>query len=140
MMLNPSDLSLWQKSKSAPQSERWKWDWNTWRPILQKLFAGEEKLSDLECPVCGKKELYAYFLAVSAANTDSDETGGEQVYIADRWFGCHACQTQVRDRGEIPSWVRKEDVKWASDKLRKRAEQKLAKRKRGTSKTEQDAS
>ncbi len=118
----PIDLDLWRKQKEAPESEWWKWDWwKTWDPVFGQYFRGEKSLDELECPVCGKKALYAYFLTVSIARFSS-KLEGKRVYVADRYFGCHACQTQVRDRGEVPHWMKDEDIIWANDGLRKLAE------------------
>jgi hypothetical protein len=123
-MNDPIDFNLWRRAKTAPESEWWKWDWDTWSPIISQILGDEETIQKLECPVCGKKKLYAYFLAVDIAAQASNKEG-RPVYIADRWFGCYACQTQVRDRGELPQWVKDKDIRWASEDLKKSAERRL---------------
>ncbi len=122
---HPIDIDLWRKAKSAPLDERWKWSWKTWGPTLSKLFTENAKIEDLVCPVCGRKEVYAYFLAVSIA-AEKSKAKGRRVYIAERWFGCHACMTQVRDQGEVPRWVEEKDITWATEKKKQWAERKLA--------------
>ncbi len=122
---HPIDIGLWRKVKSAPQAEKWKWSWKTWGTTLSRLFTDNVKIEDLECPVCGEKKLYAYFLAVSF-NIPRSKEEGHRVYIAERWFGCRTCDTQIRDQGEIPRWMKEEDIRWATDKKKRWAEQKLA--------------
>ncbi len=120
----PVDISLWARAKTAPKTELWRWGWDLWNPIIDKIYSGEESVRDLGCPVCGQKELYAYFLAV-AFSIPCSKAEGRRVYMADRWFGCHNCLTQVRDRGQIPRWVKDDDVVWGSERLRRLAEEDL---------------
>lgn len=122
------DLDLWRRALDAPKDEIWKWGWDIWSPVIDKIFAGEPDIRDLTCPVCGKKSLYAYFLAVKATPRDGESLR----FTATRWFGCHACQTQVRDRGDTPPWLSEEDVVWAIEGLKERAEQKIGRRLKGS--------
>lgn len=122
----PIDLGLWRKRKEAPKSEWWKWDWErTWAPLFGRFYRGEAGIKDLECPVCGQKELYAYFEVFQIArHTSKDE--GRPVYVANRYFGCHACETQTRSFGEVPRWAKNEDIHWVSEDAKQDAERDLA--------------
>lgn len=121
---HPIDLELWRKVKTASESEKWKWSWNTWSPAIALIFEGRVSVESIKCPVCAENQLYAYFLTVDIAAKSTEEEH-RPVYVADRWFGCRNCQTQVRDRGELPRWVRKEDIVWASERLRELSERRL---------------
>ncbi len=121
----PIDLSLWAKVMDAPKDEKWKWGWDIWAPVVDRIFRGES-LGDLECPVCGNKTLYACFVATDLDIPDS-LAEHRRVYVAERWFGCDHCQTQMRDWGQIPRWVKDEDVKWGTEWHSIHAEEKLAK-------------
>ncbi len=119
------NLGLWRKKKEAPKSEMWKWDWGKWAPLFAKFYRREAGIKDLECPVCGQKDLYAYFEVFYIARGASIEEE-RPVYVANRYFGCYSCKTQVRDYGEVPRWVKDEDIHWVSENARTDAEQDLA--------------
>lgn len=131
---HPIDLDLWRMVKHAPDSEKWKWDWGTWDPIIRPILAnkpamgaisaGKIDFKELLCPVCGTQHVYAYFLAVDIA-THSSQESLRPVFIGDRWFGCDNCNTQVRDRGELPAWMNMEDIVWALEEFKTRAQRKL---------------
>jgi len=128
------DLDLWRVAKTASTEDNWKWDWNTWEPTIDAIYWGTAKLrienvgrfdfEDLICPVCKANEVYAYFLTVDIVLNNATQTD-KRTYVADRWFGCHNCQTQMRDRGQLPNWISEEAVVWASPGLKGRAESKL---------------
>jgi hypothetical protein len=130
----PIDLDLWMRSRSAPADEKWKWFWGTWDPVITLIWEGDQRarstatgrfdFEDLICPVCGEKQLYAFFLAVYVA-IQSTKKRNQTVYIGDRWFGCDNCQTQVRDRGELPYWIKNGDLVWAKEEFKRRAERSL---------------
>lgn len=122
---HPIDLNLWRKGNAAPKSERWKWDWDTWDSIFEKFYVGGKDIREFECPVCGQKELYAYFEVFHIAKRASTKEK-RPVYVANRYFGCHACKTQVRDFGEVPRWVKGEDINWVSQEAREDAVSVLA--------------
>jgi hypothetical protein len=110
----PIDIDLWKRRRTAPRSEQWKWSGELWDSIVHEILHGEHgTASELACPVCGKQKIYAFFVTVEVAKRPKEQ--GEWVFIGDRWFGCHACQTQFRDRGELPDWVRLEDVVWETE-------------------------
>ncbi len=119
------DLNLWRKRDNAPEHERWKWYRDTWDPVINKVYTGEKNIKDLGCPVCGQKELYAYFEVFHIAKRASTEEK-QPVYVANRYFGCHSCKTQIRDFGEVPRWVKGEDINWVSKEAREDAVSDLA--------------
>lgn len=119
------DLDLWRKRNDAPEHERWKWARDTWDPVIDKVYTGEKDVKDLECPVCSQKEIYTFFEVFQIARGASAKEG-RPVYVANRYFGCRFCKTQVRDFGEVPRWVKDEDINWVSKKAREDAESDLA--------------
>ncbi len=124
----PIDVELWKNERNAPSSEKWKWGWSIWDPIIDKVYNGVPNISDLECPVCGHKDLYFYFL-VFHISIEGSLREGRTVYLADRFYGCHHCQTQVRDYGLVPGWVAERDISWVSPKAKEEEEARLTRRK-----------
>jgi len=123
----PIDIHLWRRAKTAPQSEGWKWDWERWEEtVIRPTFNGEIAVDDVVCPICGKKKLYIFFLAFHLARQASS-TRKRPVYVGDRWWGCEACQTQIRDYGEVPSWIKDEDVMWVTEEAQAKAKKDFTK-------------
>jgi hypothetical protein len=127
----PIDLDLWRKVKVAVKGEKWKWDWDTWSPVILRLIdgtdliiesikSGKVEVNKPVCPVCGAKQVYAFFLAVNIDKVSTLERR-KPVYVADRYFGCHNCHTQVRDRGLVPYWFNEEELVWAIPRMKERA-------------------
>ena len=126
----PVDLDLWRGVKSAPKSERWKWDWATWDPVIHQILfdlvtvrsieGGKIMWKGLFCPVCGSQEVYAFFLTVEI-NVKRSERVTQIIYVGDRYFGCDNCRTQVRDRGLLPHSLKGPEILWATKWDRKRA-------------------
>jgi len=114
------DLWLWHKAGEVPEHEKWKWQWELWDPVMDQVFNGQSAIEEIACPVCGRKDLYTYFMAFHILRST---TGGRRVYVGDRWWGCYGCRIQKRDYGLLPSWLKDEDIVWASEKAREKAEQ-----------------
>ena len=119
------DLYLFRRARTAPKEEKWKWDWDRWDPVIPKIYFEGQNIREFKCPVCDAQKVYAYFIAVGISEPQTIERG-RTVYYGDRWFGCHNCDVQVRDRGEFPDWVRDDDVQWANEGFKERALRKLA--------------
>jgi len=117
------DLWLWHKEREVPENEKWKWQSELWDPIITHVFDGERAIEDTACPVCGRKDLYTYFMAFRILRTP---TSARRVYVGDRWWGCYGCQIQKRDYGQLPSWLKDEDIVWPSEKAKEIAEQDWA--------------
>ena len=118
----PIDLSLWKKVSNIDRSEKWKWSWDTWDPVIEKLFANEAAITNINCPVCGNTSLYAFYVATRLKKPYEPLT-----FIGDRYFGCHICHIQKRDIGETPNWLEISEVYWATRNKKKEAEQELGK-------------
>lgn len=97
---------IWQKSRYAPPEEKWKWDDETWRSVLEKIWTGD--IDHLTCPVCGQQSVYFKYLAVHRI-----ESSLERKILADRWIGCEQCGVQIRDRVRVPDWL--EEPEWAPE-------------------------
>ena len=112
----PLDLYIFRKWKDASESDRWKWSWSIWDPIMESVFHERAKIEDLECPVCGKQDLYTCLLAYRLLVKSPEMTN--IVYIGDRFVGCHSCVVQKRDYGEFPEWTKEKDVIWVSERAK----------------------
>lgn len=114
----PVDIGLWRRRRQASKEDRWKWSFDLWDPIIEKIIYAEngEIIQELNCPVCGSSDLYAYFIVRDLNVTSRDE--GRLIFSSERWFGCHSCQTQVRDLGILPSWVDFGDIVWGTETVR----------------------
>lgn len=99
-------LQLWRRRNTAAPEDKWKWSWDTWRPVAEKLMVGP--IADVPCPVCGERTLRYYFIIVRKRQFQ-----GKDRYIADGWIGCDSCQAQSRGRGFLPEWIDPESVEWA---------------------------
>ena len=100
-------LQLWRWQNTADPQDRWKWSWDTWRPIAEKLLEGP--IDDVPCPVCGRRTL-RYYLIVGRKT----EVQGKKKHIADIWISCETCQVQNRGKGLMPEWFDPESVDWVS--------------------------
>ena len=121
---HPIDIELWRRRGSASREEWWKWNWELWQPVLDMFFSGEKRIEDIECPVCHQRTLYVSY---QVANMRYSEEEGRVIYSrAEVWMGCHGCETQLRFWGELPRWVRDEDVVWATERHKQTAEKELA--------------
>lgn len=113
----PVDINLWLRRRDALAQDHWKWSCETWDPTIYAIFHGDsETEKSLECPVCGSRSVYSFFLAIRL----SPETRkvGRAVLIGDRFFGCNACESQFMDYGLVPRWMKLEDVYWFVEKAR----------------------
>lgn len=104
--IDTSWLQLWRRQRTAPPGDRWKWSWETWRHVAEKLMEGP--IDDQPCPVCGERTLRYYFIVVRKR-----PHAGKERYIADGWIGCDSCQVQSRGRGLLPEWIDPESVERA---------------------------
>jgi len=112
-------LDLWKKQTAAPQEEKWKWSWKTWRPVVEKLMEGP--IEDVTCPVCGQRALRYHFVIVHRLESEEGER-----YVADLWIGCEACAVQHHSRGLFPEWIEPESVEWAGPLRRRLAQSDAA--------------
>lgn len=123
---SPIDLNLYRQRVNVHKNEKWKWSWELWDPIINRLFADSLAVTNIRCPVCAKKALYAFYLA-SHLKKSLDPV----IFIGERRFGCSLCQIQLRDYGETPVWLEESQVYWASRIGKKRAEQRLGRKLNG---------
>ena len=114
------DLYIFRKAHGVFPEERWKWDWETWDPIIKQVYRGEVKAKDLLCPVCGQATLYDYYLIGHLRR--NPEGSDERIFVGDCFIGCHSCKIQMRAYGEAPRWARETDIVWVSESARQRAE------------------
>ena len=117
---SPIDLDLYHQRLNVDKNEKWKWSWELWDPIINKLFADRMAVNNISCPVCGKKTLYSFYLA-----SHLKKKLNPVIFIGERRFGCSSCRIQLRDYGETPIWLEESEVYWASRKGKERAEQRL---------------
>jgi hypothetical protein len=126
--LNPElDTTLYRNKLKAPVKEMWKWRDSTWAGVVNAI-QQRDSAAELECPVCGERQVYARFVVVGI-HLDRSQIEDRPVYIAERWYGCHACQVQLRDWGDIPAWIAAQDVPWESDAVKEKARQRLRREK-----------
>ena len=99
-------LELWRRQDTAPPEDKWKWSWDTWRPVAEKLMEGP--IDDLPCPVCGQRTLRYHFILVAKGQLE-----GKKRYVAEVWIGCESCQVQDHGRALLPEWIDPKSIEWA---------------------------